>query len=652
MTRRYSILLTIMAIALLRTGPASAADGMIRVGTYDNPPKVFRDSLGNVDGFYVRLVKAILSMSARDCVFIHGTWMEGLERLESGQIDLLVDVAYSDERAQVFRFNEETVFVNWGVVYVRQDRRVESFLDLDGLTLAGMRGGIHSEGAGGIVSLAKRFGITIHYLPLEDYTAAFRAVAERKADAAVVNRLFGLAQEDEWNLRRTSVIFNPIELKFAFNRDSPKTPELAAMFDKGLRALKADPRSVFYSAMEEYIPGFLERKPDLPPWLRVAIPVAVLALAIAIGFVGILWGEVRRRRSVEAELRIAKDAADSANRAKSSFLATMSHEIRTPLNAVLGYAQILGADPALSREQRGYLDRILSSGRHLLYLINGILDISRIETGHESLKDESVDLLSLLYDVESMVRPKADAKGLVLYTEILDSLPRLARTDEGKLRQILLNLLGNAVKFTPTGKVVLSASAEPTPDGDGLLDAVFTVTDTGPGIEASDRERIFEPFEQAQAGKVVREGTGLGLSISRRYARMMGGDIGVSLPSGGGSEFSLRIRLSPEKSDAGDAPRGRFEAGGGVPRRSSPGQPAPMAAGPAPRPEELRAEAARLDDTTRQALARALAVGDVGRVRELAGIMAPGNPLLADAALRASESFDLNPLIEALGEKG
>jgi signal transduction histidine kinase/DNA-binding NarL/FixJ family response regulator len=254
----------------------------------------------------------------------------------------------------------------------------------------------------------------------------------------------------------------------------------------------------------------------------------------------------------EEKLRQAKEEAEAANRAKSVFLANMSHELRTPLNAILGFTQLMNRDPGLTGDQRENLETISRSGEHLLTLINDVLEMSKIEAGRNTLNEESFDLSSMLDDLEDMFHMRASNKGLQLIFDRAPDVPQYVRTDQGKLRQVLINLLGNAVKFTQQGGVTLRAGYEPpaassSPDGKNGQKRharpclLFEVQDTGPGIRPNDLETIFNPFEQSARGQESQEGTGLGLSISRQFARLMGGDIGVTSEFGQGSLFRFRV---------------------------------------------------------------------------------------------------------------
>ncbi|HMQ32977.1 MAG TPA: ATP-binding protein [Chloroflexaceae bacterium] len=281
--------------------------------------------------------------------------------------------------------------------------------------------------------------------------------------------------------------------------------------------------------------------------------------ATAITNTGFYHALQEERRGLEAriearthELLVAKEAAEAANVAKSSFLANMSHELRTPLNAVLGFAQVLERDRSLSPRQREYLEIITRSGEHLLGLINAVLEMSKIEAGRVVLSEAPFDLHRLLASVEEMFRLRAEARGLHLLFELAPGVPRYVAGDEGKLRQVLINLLGNAVKFTHEGGVGVRAAAA------GELHRLrVEVEDSGEGIAEEQLPSLFQAFTQTASGIRSQEGTGLGLAISRQFVRLMGGEITVRSAVGRGTLFAFEVELRPVDQAAAHAGQAR-----------------------------------------------------------------------------------------------
>ena len=262
------------------------------------------------------------------------------------------------------------------------------------------------------------------------------------------------------------------------------------------------------------------------------------------------------------QLAKAKEAADAANRAKSEFLANMSHELRTPLNAILGFTQLMNRDRKISTEQQEYLGIVMRSGEHLLALINDILEMSKIEAGRATLNETVCNLNRLLASLEDMLKIRAISKGLQLIFEKTSFLPQYVRIDEGKLRQVLINLIGNGIKFTHKGSVTLRVGRRgvgnlaitnhqppttnhqpPTTNHQPPTTLTFEIEDTGIGIAAEEIELIFEAFTQTATSQNSQQGTGLGLPISRSFVQLMGGDITVKSTLNRGSIFRFEVPI-------------------------------------------------------------------------------------------------------------
>ena len=265
-----------------------------------------------------------------------------------------------------------------------------------------------------------------------------------------------------------------------------------------------------------------------------------------------LFDTLRKRERdillINQQLAEARDVAVRADQAKSAFLARVSHELRTPLNAILGYAEMLQED-AIGPENDGTrtdLGRIHAAGKHLLRLIDDLLDLARIEAGKATLRPETFAIRQLVREVADLVRPSAENAGNRLTIEVTDIVSAM-QADQTKVRQILLNLLGNAVKFTQKGVITLAVDVEPSYADEALPHAVFRVQDTGMGMSHDQMERLFEAFYQVQSTEGAMDrtptGTGLGLAISRNLCRLMGGEIAVESVPGFGTMFTVRLPL-------------------------------------------------------------------------------------------------------------
>lgn len=560
--------LALTLIALASTAASASTDPHIpfastpiRVGVYDNPPKIFLDAAeSRASGVFGEVLHAIAEREGWTLQLVPGSWSECLSRLESGQIDVMVDVAWSEERAAKYHFGREPVLSNWGRVYARRGVRIESLLDLAGRRVAVMEGSIHTTGADGILELTQRFDISCTFVTVPDYHAVFQMVERGAADAGVVNRVFGDQFVRDSGVQATPILFNPNNLFFAYPKGSARGAHLASRIDERLRELKQEDGSAYHRALDRHLGGAVTSRVEvLPSWWPQFVG-GLLALVAVIALFNIeLRRQVRRSTAAiramnaeledrvaerTAELRIAKEQAESADQLKSAFLATMSHELRTPLNSIIGFTGLLLQElpGPLNEEQRKQLQMVQNSSRHLLALINDVLDISKIEAGQMRILRDPFDLAASLEKVAAGMAPAAQRKGLA-FTVAVDADLGIYQGDRRRIEQVLMNLLSNAIKFTEQGGIEVRARRS--------RDVIeVSVRDTGIGVREEDRETLFKPFQQVDSGLTRKyEGTGLGLSICRKLVELMGGGISVESAPGRGSTFRFTL-----PAEAGEAP--------------------------------------------------------------------------------------------------
>lgn len=259
--RAYVRIVLLVICSLPFPAPDAPADDpplsplIIRVGAYENQPKIYSDNAGEIVGLFPDILNDIAQKEGWKIEYVHGTWSECLRRLDKNEIDLMVDVAFSEKRAQKYQFNSETFFVNWATVYTAKSRTVDSLIDLSGKKIAVMEGSIHTEGEGGIKNLALKFDIDCTFIEVENYKTVFERLSQDEADAGVVNRIFGSLFAETYDVRKTSIIFNPRHLKLAFPKNSPLAPTLIEKIDHHLRELKKDPDSLYHKALYVYLSG-------------------------------------------------------------------------------------------------------------------------------------------------------------------------------------------------------------------------------------------------------------------------------------------------------------------------------------------------------------------------------------------------------------
>lgn len=532
----------------------------VSVGIYQNAPKVFVDEHGEPAGIFVDILKYIAEKENWDLQFINGSFGEGLDRLERGEIDIMPDVAFNSQREALFSFHKEPVLSDWFQIYTKDDTNIKSIIDLNGKSIGLLDRSIQEEI---FDQLRIGFDIKLNLQKYPDYDKTFEALNNGAVDAVVCNRFFGVRYKAEHQVNETAIIFNPTRLFFAGPKNA--SSYLLDRIDKNLLEIKEDANSVYYQSLRKWTNDELKQKWSL--WftfsglsifgilatillwnlsLKRTVKTRTRELADSKDKITALYDQLlehaytleERIRERTRELAIAKEKAESADHIKSAFLATMSHELRTPLNSIIGFTGILLKEMAgaINAEQRKQLSMVRNSSKHLLSLINDVLDISKIEAGQLKVGDEKFNLRETIERSVNSIKPLALKKELELSAHIDESIGEWF-SDPRRIEQVILNLLNNAVKFTERGSVILDARMD---DNTPNPIVKIAITDTGIGIAREDLERLFEPFQQLDTGLSRQyEGTGLGLAISRRLIELLGGIIEVQSEVGKGSSFTI-----------------------------------------------------------------------------------------------------------------
>jgi len=553
LTKKFNVLgATILVAAFCCLLYPAVARQVVRVGVYENAPKVFTDESGKSSGIFIDIIDCVAAAEDWELHFVPGTWGEGLDRLASGEIDLMPDVAYTADRARNFSFHSVPVLSSWFQVYARSGSGIKSLLDLEGKKIVVLDRSVQQTS---FAAMAQSFDLNITLIGASDYQKVFEMVAAGEADAAITNQFYGNMHARKQGLEDTAVIFSPSALHFA--APPRKNHYLLDRIDVHLKALKQDPASRYYQSLRRWTAESVRFKISQELKIIALVLLGFLLLSLAGSLLLNRQVNVRtlqlqqshaelERRVLDrtVELAVAMERAEDADQIKSAFLASMSHELRTPLNSIIGFAGILLQElpGPLNAEQNKQLGMVQKSARHLLSLINDVLDISKIEAGQLELASSTFALRPSIEKTIMLLTPIAKAKGIELRSEISEDVGEVT-TDERRLEQIIINLLNNAVKFTEKGFVIISCRIEHE-------NCLVEVTDTGIGMTAEALTTIFEPFRQLDSGLARRyEGTGLGLSICRKLLKMMGGSIDVKSQPGQGSTFYVTFPVKKESTN-------------------------------------------------------------------------------------------------------
>ncbi len=491
-------------------------------------PIEFVDENGKYKGIaadYVRLIEKKLSV--RFNILKFGNWAEILEKTKKRENDMWGAATPTPQRLRYMLFTKPLIKLP-SIILVKKnvDKSLDSIDSFKGMRVAAIQGyAIHDY-------LTKQYPeLKIDAVP--DIQTGLKKVSFGLVDAMAVNialATYYIEKEGITNLRIAGEVGYVNNWALASRSD---WPTLNIILDKALAQISKTERKKIY---RKWVGIRTKEGFSLRQFL-----ILFFSIAAVFGIIAIIVWNASLKQQVHArtiELNRKNEELNNANAAKSVFLANMSHEIRTPMNAILGYAQILERDDNLNRDQKYSLRNILSSGNHLLSLINEILDLSKIEAGRMELNLSDFDLKEVCKDMSAMFDLRCKEKNLSWKNQSVLEISEWVVGDETKLRQVLINLLGNAVKFTDYGEVSLRLKAEPNDF------YTFEIYDSGAGIPKEAQKHIFEPFKQDYEGK-TKGGTGLGLAISKKQVDLMGGNLQVESEMGKGSRFYFSVKLLP-----------------------------------------------------------------------------------------------------------
>ena len=506
----------------------------LKIGVYQNPPKIFTDSEGRAQGIFIDVIESTAKKEGFEIQYVIGNWYELTEKLKQGEIDMLPDMAYSDKRDSFFLLNTLPVLSSWLEVFSNKNNSFHSINELNNRTIGVLRGSMQEAYIKN--QFQKDFKITVKVSVFDSYLESVKALKNNSVEVILVDRFFYFSEHIDEGIQPTGLIFRPTGLRLAFRKGIQ--PEIINLFDKNISQLKNNAKSDYYQSLQIHLDK--SPPPNIPPHIRKLIIWLIIASVILIVFAVLLRNQVKAKtkelRIKNRRLKYAMNKAEESEQLKSVFLQNIWHEIRTPMNGIIGFLNLLKSPDLNEQKKTHYIETVNRSAKRLLATINDIVEISKIEAGQIDLKITDVKLEEISGFIHNIFKNQAEDKGLEMVFET-ESVPKdtIIRTDKYMLEVILSNLVNNAIKFTEKGSVSYGYKAEK----DAII---FHVKDSGRGIPKNRIDEVFNRFVHADL-ELTRseEGSGLGLSIAKAYAEILNGHIWAESEMDEGSTFYVSI---------------------------------------------------------------------------------------------------------------
>jgi len=545
-------ILCILFLLIFLCSVSVSAENKIKVGIYQNEPKVFLDSTGKAQGFFIDILDYIASKEGWQIEYLPATWESNLIKLKQGEIDLLLDIADSEKRAEYCDINSEIVFSNWAIVYVQENSEIESIIDLRNKKIAAMKGDISYED---FKLKIKNLGIYCTFVEVNEFSEVFELVDKKQVDAGIISRLFGLTHENKYDVQRSTIICCPNNLYFAVPRN--KNKDLIEKIDHHLKQLKRDDQSIFYKSQMKWIEGISPWK--FPVWLKWLLALGCSLVVLFTAGIIVLKIQVNTRTSelnkmneeLNAEIEERKHAAKQKESLQKQLIQSqkmeaigtlaggIAHDFNNILSAIIGYTEILLADAPKHSDLQGNLNNLLKAGFRGRELTKQILTFSR----QSEFESKPIRVKPLIKECIKFLRASLPAT-----IEIRQDLKSNATVmaDPTQIHQVIMNLCTNAAHaMHEKGGILNIRLAEVELDSDfaSRYQDVFpgkflrlSVDDTGCGIPSDTVDHIFEPFFTT---KEKGEGTGMGLSVVHGIVKKYHGLITVSSDPEKGTGFNV-----------------------------------------------------------------------------------------------------------------